>query len=76
MRVLPILAGIVVAVLAIEYAWVKNDEAQEQSVSRIRTPSPNLAKLPSVQGAKNVVFATQTAGGNLIAAVPSPTANG
>ena len=77
-RVVPVLVGIVAAVLAIEYAWLKNDDTQlhEQSISRIRMPSSNLAKLSSVQGSKTVVFATQTTGGNLITAVPSPTANG
>ena len=75
-RVVPIIAGIVVAVLAIEYAWIKNDETQEKSISRIRVPSSNLAKLSPVQGSKTVVFATQTTGGDLITAVPSPTATG
>lgn len=34
---------------------------------------PNVAMLSSVQGAKTVVFATQTNGGKLVTAVPSPT---
>lgn len=74
-RVVPVLIGTVAAVLAIEVAWIKHDEAQESSMSRYRMPSPNLAKLSAVQGSKTVVFATSS-GGNLITEVPSPTPTG
>lgn len=66
---LPILIPIVVVVLAIEYALLREDET---SISRVRVPSPNLAKVSPIQGASIVVVATQTKGGNLITAVPSP----
>ena len=68
-RALPVLAAIVVAVLAIEYAALRKDD---DAVSRIPVPSTNLAKVSPVQDARIVVFAN---GGNLITAVPSPTAD-
>lgn len=68
---------IVVVILAIEYAIIqKNEDAivpKPSPISVMRIPSPNLAKPSLVQGAKTVVFATQTEGGNLITVVPSPT---
>lgn len=74
--VLPVLAGIVVVCLAIEYAWLRNDDSKGQPPSTFRMPSSNLAKLSPALGAKTVVFATQPSGGNLITAAPSPTATG
>ena len=69
-RVVFILAPIMVVAMAIEFAMIRK---QENAISRIRMPSPNVAIISSVEGASTVVFATQTSGGNLITAVPSPT---
>lgn len=59
-----------VAAMAIEFAMVRENE---NAISRIRMPSPNVAMLSSVLDARIVLFATQTKGGNLRTAVPSPT---
>lgn len=77
-RIVPLFVGLGIfcAFSAIEYAMYQRDAAQAPKLSRVRMPSANLAKLSSVQGAKTVVFATQTTGGNMITAVPSPMANG
>ena len=73
-RFLPALVvGIVVVLVGIEYAEVRG---QEKAISRIRIPSANLAKVSPYQGVSTVVFATQTTGGDLITAVPSPTVTG
>lgn len=69
-RVVVFLVPILVVGMAIDFTEMRK---QENAISRIRMPSHNVATPSSVRGAKTVVFATQTNGGKLTTAVPSPT---
>lgn len=72
-RVIPlVIPAIMVAVMAVEYVEIRKNE---NAISRIRMPSPNVAMVSSAQGASTVVLAIQTSGGSLITVVPSPTVN-
>ena len=69
---IPILVAVMAVMIAIEYAAL---EKNANAIRKARIPSADIAAISPVleQGARTVVIATQTSGGNLITAYASPT---
>ena len=80
-RIVPVIIafGVFGAYLGFQYAQI---EKHEKAIRRIRTissmriPSANLAKISPYQGSGTMVFETQTAGGDQITVIPSPIVTG
>lgn len=70
--IIPILVAVMAIKVGIEYVAL---EKNANAISKARLPSADIAAISPVleQGARTVVIATQTSGGNLITAFASPT---